>query len=107
MACGSGKKGLYLAILIYCFSRHIFIRHLPDSNNSYLPSTAISYGHEKLFVTFYSATGNVRSKFKAVPVTYGSKVQLDSFAAIMGLMLAGDVHPCPGPTVKRTASATN
>lgn len=115
MACGRG--GLRFALFVYFCYVHLFPQTIdvranagPDATFNYIlvnhkGNKQIAHGHEKLYNSLRAPNMSLpRARLNSIRTrtlnknNYAThKVKTDNFVVIMGLLLAGDVHPCPGP----------
>lgn len=104
MACG--RRGVHIALFIYLYCQH-FVKL--TSKASTTSSPIIEQGHEKLLSTFRISSYQTYGKNcdKTVYKLTCQRHTDNKVVILMGLLLAGDVHPCPGPTSRNASSATN
>lgn len=118
----AGNSGMFFALMLYCFIQSMGINTGPMLTESegvilkdswgYLlgrvSTQRISFGHGQLYNTLISALfvshegrGRPRSNRRLITSTK-TTVSLDELLVACSLLLCGDIHPCPGPTVPRT-----
>lgn len=121
------NSGLFFALMLYCFIQSLRITKCPNftvrnavivkESWGYLlgnvSTQKISFGHGQLYNTLispsfvharrngYIETGNRHYRMSTKTIVTRKTARLENLLFTYSLLLCGDIHPCPGPTVSR------